>query len=102
MPMSFNILSSPKRIDAGKFREIGIVARDKESDRPEQKKDTESRGGVTPGSSKRLWKIPDDKVSEAPTTLRISPVNTAMSANYQAVKIVNQTRVARFRARTDP
>jgi len=77
MAMSFDIFRTPKRIDSGEFREIRIVPSAKESDRPEQKKNAESGGGITPGSSKRLWKIPGDEVSEPSPTLRVSPVNTA-------------------------
>jgi len=96
MPMSFDVLSPPKRVDPGEFREIRVVARARESDCPEQKKDPESRGCVTPGASKRLREIPGNEVAEPPPALRVSPVNTAMSTNYQAIQIVNQTRVARF------
>src|SRR5258708_471399 len=99
MPMSLDVLRSPNRVDAGEFREIRIVTRAKESNGSEQKEDAESCGGITPGASKGLGEIPGDKVADPSPTLRVSPVNTAMSANYQAIKIVNQTRVARFRAR---
>ena len=98
MPMSFDVLGSPKRIDAGEFREVRIVARAKKCDRAEQKENTKRGGCITPGASKGPGKIPGNELSEPSPTLRIGPVNTAMSANYQAIQIVNQTWVARFRA----
>src|SRR6266404_5019391 len=99
MLMSLDVLRSPSRADAGEFREIRIVARAKESDGAKQKEDSESRGGITPGAPKRLWKIPGQEVADPSPALGVGPVNTAMSPNYQAIKIVNQTRIARFRAR---
>jgi len=97
--MRFNVLCPPKRIDAGKLRKVRIVPRAKKSYGGEQKKNPESRGGVAPGASKRLREIASKEVTDAPAALGVSPLNTAMSANYQAVEIVHQTRVARFGAR---
>src|SRR5258708_2591578 len=85
MPASLDVFRSPNRVDAGEFREIRIVARAKEGDSTEQKKDAGGCGGITPGASKGLRKIPGYKVTDPSAALRVSPVNTAMSANYQAI-----------------
>src|SRR6267142_1693881 len=87
-----------ERTDSRELRIVGIVPRAKKSNRSEDQKDTESSGRVAPGASKRLRKILGKEVADPPAALRVSPVNTAMSANYQTIEIVDQTRVARFRA----
>ena len=95
----FNVLGPEKWVDSGKFREIRIVPRAEERYPGEQNENSKRRRGVSPGATKRAGKFAREEIANALSALRIRSVNAAMSADYQAVEVVNQARIARFRPR---
>src|SRR5205807_1454897 len=82
--------------NTGEFRKIRIVPRSEKSNRGEQPEDRECGRGIAPGAPKRPREIAREKVANALAAFRIRAINPSMSANHQAIQIINQSRVARL------
>src|SRR5262245_638867 len=99
MLLGFNHLGAPKRIDAGKFREIRVMPRTKKGNSRKQNEDSKSGCGITPGAAEGDGKIAREKIPDHLPALRIRPVDAAVRANYQAVQIIDQAGIPRLSTR---
>ena len=54
---------------------------------------------VAPGATKRLRQFASEETANSFTALRVGAIDAAVRANHQTVQIVDQTRIARLRAR---
>src|SRR6266496_1694755 len=84
------------RADGCQLREIRIAPRSEKTERSEKKKDHSRSRGVTPSATERLRKIARKEIPNAPPSLGVGAINTAMGANHQAIEIIDQPRVAGF------
>jgi glutamate formiminotransferase len=96
MRFGFNYRFAKPRIDADYFGKLGIVTRRDKAKDGEDKKDEERRESVAPGPPKRLRQFASEVVEDLLAALRVGAIDAPVSANNEAIEIVNQTRIARF------
>jgi len=76
-----------------------VTPRARKRDHAEDQKHHETGGGIAPSAPKSLRKIAGKEVANAPSALRVGPINPAVRPNDKTVEVINQPRVARLSAR---
>src|ERR1700682_138076 len=98
MRFCFNVNFTKRGRHAHELGEFGIVVTARKADYSKGHEDSKRHRSVTPCAAECARQFTSKETAYMFAPLRIGPIDAAMRANDKTVQVINQTRVARFRA----